>query len=534
MVNAADGLLPFEPHAARRLPRQPGGSCFSIDVTYLGRDSLEPNPRFGAMCPVLNNPGLSPRGAVASQDSDEGYVAQHQTQGVALGEWLTSRMAREAAKTPGNGVCSINVQRHAGASDSPRTPTMGGSTPVRDSIRMVKAWQAQVARETSGSLGPERRGSDVSDQDVFDEHGLKRMSVADQWSSDEEDAARGRPGQGDGRGSGLSRSQSGKGGRQREPDPRAAPPSPLARQQTRFGVADRLNYDSKVMDRRHLNYDSKAIGECGRGTGQGEDAGRSRRITSRSNSGRGNMEHRSRSRTPPRSPHYRQSEAELFDSGASGPRGGEEGRRGEDLNASASNFLMASRTSIYDTKDTIFWSMYDIVIPPSPLDVQESQCAAQEEVEEPMKNRFSCMPGKSNSRKQTKRSPLKWFVCGGSRILNDPPAARSLDRSLTTVESAELSQAANSRDRDLYKRRHAVLRTRMEAALSDQNKGKSTGIVRAISDDYTLRAGNPMQGQDLDTAFSGVIPGSPYAGSGRGTGRTVSIQRGQAGMMGRG
>ncbi|CAD7705145.1 unnamed protein product [Ostreobium quekettii] len=530
MVNAADGPLPFEPHAARRLPRQPGGSCFSIDVNYLGRDSVEPTPRLGmAMSQGLSNPGLSPRGALASQGSDEGYVAQPQSQGVALGEWLAQRIGSDSPNSPYSpraGLRTINVQRRAGTSESPRMPAAGGSTPMADSIRVVQDWQERLARDASGSLGPGRRASDVSDVDVFDEAGgLKRMSVVDQWSSDEEDAAHGRPNRGDTRGSGGGRGRSGRGARRLENDPRAAPPSPLARQQTRSGAANRLNFDSKVMERRHLKYDSKAVGEEG---------GRSRRAASRSNSGRSNAEGRPRSRTPPRSPHYRTSEAELFDSGASGPRGGEDGRRGEDLPASAPNFLMASRTSIYDTKDTIFGSMYDIVIPPSPLDVQESQCAAQEEVEEPMKSRFSCMPGKSMSRKQGKRSPLKWFVCGGARILSEPPAARSLDRSLTTVGSAELSQAANSRNRDLYKQRHAVLRTRMEAALSDQNKGKPTGIVRGISDDYTLRAGHPMQGQDLDTAFSGVIPGSPYAGSVRGTGRTVSIQRGQAGTMGRG
>ncbi|CAD7695421.1 unnamed protein product [Ostreobium quekettii] len=513
---------------------------------------------------VVNNRGVAHHGQFASQDSDDGYAPTPtaHAQGVALQDWAPS-----SKKLGGSGrrssLRSLNVSREAG---SPRTPTFTGSAPGHPESSVLPSWQSKVGH--GGSPGPSRPSRHASlpanyqDQcngESADGYGQapNGYNVEDQWSSDDDEPGTGRESRGGNR-TPTHRLHSSRSAKH----DRGAARSPL--RQTRSGGArsssrgseldtghsdrhrgvDRLNYDSKVMSRRHLNYDSKAMGgegdggradrmspEYGRQAGHGDDAPRSHRErgVSRSNSGRNiSSQQRARSRTPPRSPHSRATPS-MFDTGPSGMGGVDsEGRRLDDIHLSAPGFLMASRTSLYDTKDSIFGSMYDIVIPPSPLDVQDAQFAAQEEEQEPVNNRFSCMPGLSPAAKKssgkTKKNPLKWFVCGLSHAPNELPASNSADR-LQTGATPEVNQATSMRERELYKRRHAVLRNRMEAVLGEQKKRKSFGLTRGKSDDHATRARQAVQG-DLDTAFS-VAPGSPYSASG--TGRMVSIQRGQQG-----
>jgi len=575
MGNGPEGVVTFEPLDGRRLPLKAGGRPFSTNSDG-AEESLKgslgaPNPT--TMGHVMNNRGVHRHQQFASQDSDDGYAPTHtaHAQGVALQDWVPSSKKLVAAGSSGHraSLRSLNVSREG---TSPRTPNFGGSNPVHPDSGVLSSWQSKVRR--GGSPGPFRPArhtslpSNFHDQysgEAGDGYGQSPngYNVEDQWSSDDEEPGTGRESQGASR-TPPHRANSSRSLKHSQSE-RGMARSPL--RQTRSGGArsssrgselepahggghrgvDRLNYDSKMIGRRHLNYDSKAIGggegegsktdrmspsEYSRQTGHGDDASRSHReggrSVSRSNSGRNICsQQRSRSRTPPRSPHSRGIPS-MFDTGPSGLGGVDgEGRRLDDIHLSDPGFLMASRTSLYDTKDSIFGSMYDIVIPPSPLDVQDAQFAAQEEEEEPANNKFSCMPGRSPAAKKSpgkaKKNPLKWFVCGSSSTPNELPASKSMDR-LQTGAFPELNQAASLRERDLYKRRHAALRNRMEAVLGEQKKHKSFGLARGKSDDHATRAHQALQQGDLDTAFS-VAPGSPYSTSG--TGRMVSIQRSQ-------
>lgn len=151
----------------------------------------------------------------------------------------------------------------------------------------------------------------------------------------------------------------------------------------------------------------------------------------------------------------------------------------EDKSANSSRTLSGSK-DLFASRDSFFGSMYDIVIPPSPLDAPQLYGSAEQknnskdEAKSKCARRTCCVP-KCGYMKIS----LLWLACGRCNGQH-----KSLQRVTSNKSStSDASQlAACQHGKDLYKRRHALLLNKMQAVLDNkhekQKKRRSFGFKR--------------------------------------------------------
>lgn len=543
------------------VPRARGGSCISIDVEYgsgfepSGVESADANPPSLQMghplnIAVLQHPRAACDDVLSNSGSEEGDVpnnielnrsgASFPGQGSIMGLESTNSKARkeESSTTATSRPPRGNVSRQPTQANEvyvrvPRGPDIyrRGSPQSRTAGLAQLYGQVSppgaVLRHWSPSQVPSHKyTSDDFRQDAFDNPDVGYSaqcvsdSVAENWSSDEEDEA---PASGDHRVLNVNRQGVSVGCNQ------IGSGNSVAHKEFSFGV------ELPVSTSEHHFHDSWSPSSTCHSHSPyvyaGKDENRhgstsmigstvpmrlARSYGDRSqvetSAQRSSKNHGKEPQRGPKSLYRHHSELDITDSGASGVLGSHDGRRLEDIHASSPAFLMASSSSIFGTKDSIFGSMYDIVIPPSPLDTQDAQMieAAQQQQ---TKGGLGCVPIR-----YPKLNPLAWLFRRKQRNGRSQQVSDSSKQLMRTIrggsESAQMA-AANARGIELYKRRHAVLRGRMEAVLEETKRRTSIQLRKskdkrrgpaAAANCGSLKCSGP---KDLDTAFHAISAGPP-------------------------
>eukprot|EP00803_Ostreobium_quekettii_P008648 evm.model.scf_2216.1 EVM.evm.TU.scf_2216.1 scf_2216:11481-12278(+) len=262
----------FQPLDGRRPPLSGGAE----EGEPLSATPQRRAPKVAEMGHVVDTRGVAHNGQFASQNSEDGHAPTPtaHAQGVPLQDRAPS--SKKLGRSGGRGsLRSLNVSVEA---DWLRTPTFAGFARGRPESGVLSSWQSKVGRgDSPGPSGPSRPSRQASLPAKLQDQcsgksgngygqAANGYSVEDQWSSDDDESGTGRESQGGNRTptNRLHSSRIAKCDRGTARSPLKQKRSGGAQSSSRGyeldtghsdhqrGV-DRLNYDSKVMSRRHLN-----------------------------------------------------------------------------------------------------------------------------------------------------------------------------------------------------------------------------------------------------------------------------------------
>lgn len=548
-------------------PRQRGGSCISIDVEYISGDDIPGVHSSGASSPTrqvgcpLNSTAVQHTkpacdDVLSNSDCDEDYgpyrIKIHGTNeqlgDPRRGHGMVPRgsgarkeesRARAASRPP---LGSVHVSRQSTHISDVCTGAISRGESYRHTQPAAPTWE-NYAQGSLPSAAPRRYNvaqvpGHKCEADNFedDDGGSTRMgysvqsvsnSVADYWSSDEEDGPEDEePEISSVRNKGISAGRKRPAGDKEVTHKELGGAAELPVSSFGHNCHESCSpsssthcYSPYVCNGKAEGQDS-TMAQVGLTGSKKQDRTCGDKFQVETSNQRGSRSPGMEARRAPRSPYRHHSEMDMIDTGGSGMPSSQEGRRLEDTHASSPAFLMASNNSILGTKDSIFGSMFDIVIPPSPLDTQDAQMLAS--ADQPQtKARMGCMPIKYPN-----LNPLTWLLRrirrqGGTRQLSD--SSKQLVKTNTGGSEFAQMAAANARGRELYKRRHAVLLGRMEAILEESRIRRSLQMMRSrdtrgqpVLQGASAASGpgglEPTGPQDLDTAFHAISAGTPKKG----------------------
>lgn len=162
------------------------------------------------------------------------------------------------------------------------------------------------------------------------------------------------------------------------------------------------------------------------------------------------------------------------------------------ITCSSHSLFLGSNQSILGTRDYLLGSMYDAVIPPSPLDTLDLERKLSEE-QEHRNIQARCVPWKPRH-----GSLLTWLFSRVRKLAIHSPSPRADAPKQAPTGSSNFAYrtAATKHGRDLYKRRHAVLLNRIDTLLEENKRHRSHNRGGSSTVSASRKTGLP-----LDAAF---------------------------------